>query len=59
MNKSVPGPFKRNTWDSRRPLSYPPSLLVFTDRSYGDFSLGHWNPGMGLDLIAPQGYLCG
>ena len=39
-------------------LTQPQSLLIFTARSYGDFSaLWPWagGPGMGLELLAPQG----
>ena len=38
------------------PECLPPikSPLVFADRSYGDLSSRHWNPGEGPGLLAPQ-----
>ena len=38
-------PFYWNSWYSSSPPSQPQSLLVFTARSYGDFSSIHGNPG--------------
>ena len=45
-SKSMRGPFKRNTWDSRSPPSHSAtSWLVFTARNFGDFSSSwNWNP---------------
>ena len=41
------GPLGGTSWDSRSPhLTQAQSPLVFTDRSYGDFSSWHWNPGL-------------
>ena len=41
------GLLRGTAWDSRSfHLSQPQSLLVFTARSFGDFSSCHWNPGL-------------
>lgn len=45
MGKFMCGPFKRNIWDSSRPLSQSQPLLVFTTRSYetpGAPTCGDW-----------------
>lgn len=48
LRKFVRQPFKRNSWvSSSLRVPQPKSLLVFTARSFGDFSFQLWNPGLG------------